>query len=57
MSECCLNWKLDPLAGLKKDNAKGESPLAKALKAIKDPYEVEEYDEIIIDRTSHGFNI
>lgn len=43
--------KKDPLAGLKKDNEKGESPLAKALKANKDPNVAEEYEEILADGT------
>lgn len=43
--------KKDPLAGLKKENAKGESPLAKALKANKDPNCEEEYEEILADGT------
>ena len=49
--------KKDPLTGLKEDNAKGESPQTKTLKANKDPNVEEEYDEIIADGKRHRLNI
>jgi len=49
--------KKDPLTGLKEDNAKGESPQTKTLKANKDPNVEEEYDEIIADGKRYRLNI